>query len=84
MANAKHMKTHEDDYPPPARIEGSDLVAPPGASAYAAPTDQVETIGDEQRKRSDEMQAMGVDAWMKAHSVQPEAESQIPPPSGHR
>ena len=58
--------------PPPApRI--TTLDPPPVPAKHAADEPAQTTIGEEQRARSEEMEAMGVDAWMKAHSKAPEA-----------
>jgi hypothetical protein len=82
--NQKHPVRHEDDHPLPGVITQA---APADASrptigVRGEPLEDGErdpdTIAEEQRRRSDEMEKVGVDAYMKAHSTAIPVEEHFP------
>jgi hypothetical protein len=67
-------RTQAQNHPPPARVEGSELVdprAPKDAPQHPPPE---ETVAEEQRKRSLVIEQMGVEAW-KAAQAEAEAKA---------
>jgi len=72
-------------HPTPPKPAPSPAPAPPpkpdedpaAAAPHAIPPEPpVETIADEQRKRSAEIEAMGIDAWKASQDTRSEAEKQ--------
>ena len=58
-----------DPHPAPKNHEPAPKNHEPVPVKHAEDEPAQTTIGEEQRARSEEMEAMGVDAWMKAHSA---------------
>lgn len=61
------VKTHKDESP-------ANKTPEPEPAAKAPEPEAVQTIADEQRKRSEEIQAQGVEAFKAAHDDRPESE----------
>ena len=65
--------------PPPAAAESAKwppnpFEKDPNYDAERKPNDDVELVSQEQLKRSEEIERMGVDKWMALHDTRPEAE----------
>ena len=67
----------DDDAPAAAKVEGH--------KAEIKPEPPVETIADEQRARSEEMQKQGIDVWKAAHDERsPDEKPKVVPGVSHR
>jgi len=82
-------KPHDEPHHPPAKHEAEPAVThkvypradePKDPLPVPSAQERVITVGEEQMARSNEMQEMGLDNWMKAH----EAKSAIPPQPAHK
>ena len=73
MATQPHPTPKPEPTPAPKPKPDEDAAAAPHA---IPPEPPVQTIADEQRARSDEIQAMGIDAWKASQDTRSEAEKQ--------
>jgi hypothetical protein len=71
MASTPHPPPKPEPPKPPPPQPSKSLSQ---TEQHAAPPPPVETVADEQRARSAEMEKIGVEAWMAAHNKPPESE----------
>ena len=79
---ATQPKPHEPPPPPPPHPPEPK---PEAAKHEIKPEPPVETIADEQRARSEEIQKQGIDAWKAAHDERgPDEKPKVVPGVSHR